>query len=91
MQEALSNVRRHSNASEVSIIVKYTPEHLEIIVQDNGKGFYLDKTINRLAAENKLGIIGMQQRVKVINGLFDIQSFPGEGTLVSIKIDLTPD
>lgn len=86
IQEALSNVRRHSGANEVLINIKYAPEYLEINVQDNGEGFSLDKIISKLADKNKLGIIGMQQRAKVINGMFDIQSSPDKGTLVSIKV-----
>jgi len=86
IQEALNNVRRHSDANDVLITIKYAPEGLEISVRDNGKGFSFDKTISKLAAKNKLGIMGMQQRVKVINGTLDIQSSSDRGTSVLIKI-----
>ncbi|MFQ6122759.1 MAG: sensor histidine kinase, partial [Dehalococcoidales bacterium] len=86
VQEALNNVRRHSQATHVLITVEFSPKSVKIVVSDNGKGFILNKTVGDLAAEGKLGIIGMQQRAKFLNGNFDIYSEPGKGTSVSIEI-----
>jgi len=92
VQEALNNIRRHSQATQVLVTVEFSPESVKIVVNDNGKGFILNKTVGDLAAEGKLGIVGMQQRAKFLNGNFDIYSQPGKGTSVSIEIlaDLTP-
>jgi signal transduction histidine kinase len=86
VQEALNNVWRHSNATEASITLKYAPESFEIKIQDNGQGFSLNKTTEKLAAEGKFGIIGMQQRAKLIEGNCCIESYLGKGTLVSINM-----
>lgn len=86
IQEALNNVRRHSQATEVLVTVEFSPESIKIVVNDNGKGLILNKTAGDLAVEGKLGIIGMQQRAKFLNGNFDIYSQPGKGTSVSITI-----
>lgn len=86
VQEALNNVRRHSQATEVLVTVEFPPESVKIVVNDNGKGFILNKTAGDLATEGKLGIIGMQQRAKFLNANFGIYSQPSKGTSVSITI-----
>lgn len=86
VQEALNNVRRHAKATEAVVTLEFNSESLEIMVQDNGKGFSLNETIRNLTNEGKLGLIGMQQRAKSLNSTFNIYSQPGEGTLVSIEI-----
>ncbi len=86
VQEALNNVRRHSQATQVLVTVEFSPESVKIVVNDNGKGFILDKTPSDLATEGKLGILGMQQRAKFINANFDICSQPGKGTSVSMIV-----
>lgn len=91
VQESLNNVRRHSGATQVLVTIEFSPESAKIVIQDNGKGFILDKTVGELAAEGKLGIIGMQQRAKFLNGTVGIHSQLGEGTEVSITIVGDPD
>ena len=86
VQEALNNVRRHSRATQVLVTVEFYPEIIKIVVNDNGKGFILNKAAGDLATEGKLGIIGMQQRAQFLNSALDIFSKPGEGTSVSIEI-----
>jgi len=86
VQEALNNVRRHSQATEVLVTVGFSSKSVKIVVNDNGKGFILNKTAGDLATEGKSGIIGMQQRAKFLNGNFDLYSQPGKGTSVSIRI-----
>ena len=86
VQEALNNVRRHSQATQVLVIVEFSPESVKIVVNDNGKGFILNKTAGDLAAEGKLGIIGMQQRSQFLNSTFEIHSQVGKGTSVSMII-----
>ncbi|MCH8865147.1 MAG: sensor histidine kinase [Chloroflexi bacterium] len=86
VQEALNNIRHHSKATEAVVTLKFAPRSLGITVRDNGRGFALNEMIGNLAAEGKLGLIGMQQRAKLLDGTYDIRSQPGEGTLVSVKI-----
>ncbi|MFC1911961.1 sensor histidine kinase [Chloroflexota bacterium] len=86
VQEALNNVRRHSQATKVLVTIEFLSESIKIDVKDDGKGFILNKTVVNLAADGKLGIMGMQQRAKLLNGVIDIQSQCGKGTLVSIEI-----
>ncbi|HEY81920.1 MAG TPA: sensor histidine kinase [Dehalococcoidia bacterium] len=86
IQEALNNVRRHSQASEAVVTLDFAPQSLKITVQDNGNGFSLKETLSSLASKGKLGLIGVQQRARLLNGTCVICSQPGEGTSVSVEI-----
>ena len=58
---------------------------MKIKIKDDGIGFRPLKKIDKLAAEGKLGLIGMQQRAEFLNGTFQIRSRPGKGTLLLIE------
>ncbi len=85
VQEALNNVRRHSQANEVVIILEFSTEHLKIKLQDDGKGFVMPEKIDKLSVTGKLGLIGIQQRINLLGGSFKIYSKPGNGTLLLIE------
>jgi len=84
LQEALNNVSRHSKATVVTIALQFLPQSIKLTVQDNGVGYSLP-TIGSLATEGKFGLIGMEQRAKVLNGTFRIHSRPGRGTSLETK------
>jgi signal transduction histidine kinase len=86
VQEALVNVRRHSKATKAVVGVEFAPNTVKIAVRDNGMGFSLPITTSDLTSLGKLGIAGMQQRVRFLNGTFDIRSELSRGTLVSIEV-----
>jgi two-component system, NarL family, sensor histidine kinase DegS len=85
VQEALTNIGRHSEATEALIQLNYNLESVKILVRDNGRGFTLPEPISRLTTGNKFGIIGMQERARILNGDFKICSNSAEGTSVSIE------
>ena len=82
VQEALNNARRHSEANKVKVNGRYKADSLKLTVVDNGKGFAVPRRITDLASTNRMGIIGMQERVKLLNGIININSRPGKGTVV---------
>jgi two-component system, NarL family, sensor histidine kinase DegS len=84
-QEALNNVRRHSAATEVVVTMEFGKKTFKIVVQDNGVGFLVPDRIGSLVGEGKLGLMGIMDRVKAVNGVFLIESKPGEGTVVSVE------
>ncbi|MBA7651404.1 hypothetical protein ES703_59223 [subsurface metagenome] len=86
VQEALNNIRRHSEASVAVLTLEFDPKYLKVTVQDDGKGFSLRETIDNLTTEGKLGVIGMEQRARFLGGTFDIHSELGKGTVVSIEV-----
>lgn len=88
VQEALNNARQHAEATQVVVSLEFGPETIKATVQDNGKGFRLPENIGGFATEGKLGLIGMQERARLVNGDFRIDSWPGRGTVVSLSIGI---
>jgi signal transduction histidine kinase len=86
VQEALSNIRSHSGATHVRVALEATDEGLELRVADNGRGFDLRATAAAAARRGRLGIVGMNERVRLLGGVFSIESVPGVGTTVSASI-----
>ena len=85
-QEALSNIRKHSEASECSLVMRYSPKKVVLEISDNGRGFVLPELANNLAYSGKLGLAGMQERAKLIGGKLTIKSHPGKGTMVQMEV-----
>jgi signal transduction histidine kinase len=79
IKEALNNIVRHANASEVRLRAAVTSDSFSIIVEDDGRGFG-DATDNALAD----GLRNMRQRMSEIRGEFHIESRPGAGTCVHL-------
>jgi PAS domain S-box-containing protein len=85
-QEALNNVRKHSDATAVELTVDFRGGGIILIVADNGEGFEPPKTTGDLAASGKLGIIGMQERVRLLGGTLAVHSEPGGGTHLVVTV-----
>jgi len=85
-QEALSNVTKHSDASAVELTVDFRDAGITMTIADNGKGFELAQSTSDLTASGKLGIIGMQERARLLGGTLAIHSEPGAGTSVVVTV-----
>jgi len=83
VQEALSNVRKHSDASTVRIAIAPDPEGIRAQVTDDGRGFDPETTVARAARAGRLGLVGMHERVRMLGGQTRIESKPGGPTVVS--------
>ena len=83
VQEALTNVLNHAHAQQVSVQMIALPDHLELTVTDDGCGF--DPTA---IAEGRYGLIGINERVKLLGGKVVVMSSPGEGTQLEVTIPL---
>jgi two-component system sensor histidine kinase DegS len=81
-QETLNNIRKHAQASAVNITVQLTSNNLKMSIADNGKGFSTSRLTGDLAKEGKLGVLGMEERARLIGGNLQIKSEPGKGTTV---------
>jgi len=84
VQEALSNVRKHSQATEVAIEVGAFGSGIKAIVRDNGTGFDVDD--GRRTEDGHLGLAGMEERARMLGGSLDIQSVQGIGTQITLEI-----
>ncbi|MGB7290569.1 MAG: sensor histidine kinase, partial [Thermodesulfobacteriota bacterium] len=84
LQEALTNVVRHANATRVEIGFSENKGHLELKVIDNGKGIKK----NEIASANSLGLLGMRERVLPFGGTIKIAGIPRKGTRLTVQIPL---
>lgn len=84
-QEALSNIRKHSEASKAEIHLGYTPEKVRLTITDDGRGF--DASKKRIAgSQGGLGLVGMRERANLIGGTLKINSKVDKGTTISIEV-----
>ncbi len=90
VQEALNNIRRHANATDVILTIQFRSETISISVIDNGRGFQVPENITELILQEKLGLLGIQERVRFLNGILNIRSEPGKGTSISVDFKLSP-
>ncbi|MBI4405426.1 MAG: HAMP domain-containing protein [Deltaproteobacteria bacterium] len=89
-QESLKNIVQHARAEHVMVTVNNFPDMIEMTVEDDGEGFNLKVIEQEGKLEGKsLGILGMKERSNLLGGHFNIESKPGEGTSVSVRIPLT--
>ncbi len=86
VQEAVSNIRRHAEASAAEVEIDFEPEGTVITITDNGRGFELPAGVHDLPRSGKLGLVGVQERVRLLGGNLHIESAPGKGTTLRIDI-----
>ena len=85
VQEALTNVARHSGAKNAAVIVTADDASLQVEISDRGRGF--DATA-AFARHDSLGLAGLAERVKLAGGRFDLFSQPGQGTRLHAEFSL---
>lgn len=86
VQEALTNVAKHSRASTVGIVLEYRSDMVKAIIEDDGCGFEVEKVIKSRGDDRGLGIHGMLERAAIIGGKLSIESSPGKGTALFVEI-----
>ncbi len=86
IQEALTNIVRHSKAKKVTIILEARDQEIRAVVEDDGIGFD-KKAINR----KSMGLYGMKERARLLRGRLNIRSSPGHGTMIDFVIPVSGD
>lgn len=86
VQEAFTNALKHSQASYVLLEITYQQKMIKLTVQDNGNGFHVEQQMKQAKDGSHFGLIGMRERVELLEGRMDIQSTVGQGTKVTIVI-----
>jgi PAS domain S-box-containing protein len=84
-QEALNNATKHSEADVVRMSLRKSNGHLELVVQDNGKGFDIEESLEKDSLTRGFGLIGMKERAELSGGSLFIDSAPGKGTTIHAK------
>lgn len=85
-QEAVTNIIRHAKPSRASLILIQDSHEANLIIEDDGAGFSLKSLKHR--GDMALGLIGMHERAALVGGELSIDSNPGQGTTVRVKIPL---
>ncbi|QYR22099.1 sensor histidine kinase [Paenibacillus sp. sptzw28] len=88
VQEAFSNALKHANPSYVALDLTYQAQMVKIVVKDNGVGFHVDLIESRAKDSAHFGLIGMRERVELLEGRMEIESAINEGTKVTIHIPI---
>ena len=84
-QEALNNVARHAQATQVELSLQKLPDALLMQIKDNGQSFEVERVL-RAKKYQRLGLLGMRERVEMIGGSLSIESSPGHGTTIRAQI-----
>jgi two-component system NarL family sensor kinase len=89
-QEALANVRRHAQATSVQVDLRLEAGQIRLTVVDDGRGFNIDEPPDPTSQppEHSFGLIGMQERARLLGGTMRIQSCSGAGTQIEVSIPL---
>jgi len=88
VQESITNVIRHAEATRAVVRLTRDPEGLEILVRDDGRGFDVDRTLRHASTDRHIGLLGMRERVSSIDGDFRIRSAEGRGTEIRVRVPL---
>ncbi|MBI4259675.1 MAG: GAF domain-containing sensor histidine kinase [Actinobacteria bacterium] len=86
-QEALTNVEKHAGAGTVAVLARFEAGSVRLVVEDDGRGFEPARS-HRLAREGRFGLVGMEERARLVGGSIDVRSRPGGGTAVSVEVPL---
>jgi signal transduction histidine kinase len=87
-QEALTNVVRHAQAHGVTVLLEHRGSSVMLIVEDDGRGFDVTRVMDTRPHEGNLGLYGMRERASLLGGTMTIESTPGRGTAVFVRIPL---
>jgi len=87
-REALTNVLRHAKAKRVSVLLQRRSDHVSLIVEDDGQGFDAPGMLQAPADQGKLGLLGIQERATLAGGSAQIESSPGAGTTMLVRLPL---
>jgi len=86
IQEALRNIVKHALATVVEVKVEFKARETVVTVADNGVGFEAPRSLSELPRTGKLGLLGMQERARLIGAVLEIRSAPGQGTTLTVTV-----
>ncbi len=88
VQEAMRNIWRHAQASVAELVIEFTDGLLRITIADNGNGFKLPQSLGDQASLGKMGLVGMQERARLLGSNLILDSKPGKGTTVVVEVSV---
>lgn len=87
-QEALSNIIRHSDATQANMTIRFMPKEIVLTISDNGKGFASPPNPTELSNKGHYGLLGMHERAELIGAKINIDSGSHQGTTITLQIPI---
>lgn len=84
IQEAITNIQKHADATEVSVDIRSSDKFVTVVIEDNGKGFVSDED------HSGIGMMNMRERVELLGGKFTVRSHHKQGTSIRAELALNP-
>jgi len=91
VQEALNNTAKHADATQASVVLEFHDSLLTLIVEDDGKGFEVTESAVMTGNDRGMGLLGIQERAELFGGEIEIESAPGAGTTVYVRVPIMFD
>jgi len=88
VQETLRNVAKHAQASRTEVKFAFSKQKIQVTISDDGIGFQPPENLGELLQAGKLGLAGMEERIRLLNGSMSIESKRGKGTKVMIEVPI---
>ena len=88
VQEALNNVTAHANASRADVTITFVGDEVSVTIADDGVGFAIPDRPGELAEAGHYGVLGMRERAELAGGWLNIESEPGHGTRIEIRLPI---
>ncbi len=88
VQEGYNNALKHAQPTFVSLELTFQEETVQMLIEDNGVGFHADVVESRSKTHSHFGLIGMKERVELLQGRMDIESTVGQGTKIRINVPI---
>ncbi len=90
IQEAVNNALKHARAQHVWVRVKHVGTTVETVIQDDGRGFDLQKTKENYEKRGSFGLLNIEERAQLVGGHSELRSTPGQGTTVHVVVPIHP-
>jgi signal transduction histidine kinase len=88
VQESITNILRHAKATKIHVTLGQEEHSLDLCIKDDGIGMSAREMPGTAAVRSTLGLLGMQERAQALGGRITIQSLPGQGTEIRVRIPL---
>ncbi|MGO1370607.1 MAG: sensor histidine kinase [Senegalia sp. (in: firmicutes)] len=89
IQESLNNIKKHSHAKRVVILIEANKKRFNLVIKDNGKGFDMNELNNSdESMDSGYGIIGIKERAKLLDGILEIKSDISKGTKITLTFPM---
>ncbi len=85
-QESLTNIAKHARATQSQVSIRKLKNGIQMEIQDNGRSFRVEQQLASTSGKKRLGLLGIQERVRLASGKLSIESEPGQGTRVRVWI-----